>query len=214
MNRREVISVLEGEDPQAKKRVLCQLSERPHAEHLNRIVDLLGDASWEVRYYSVDALIVIGAGAIPSLVAASRDSGWTKRMNAVRAMGEIGDLSAVPSVISRLADSNPTVRYYAAKALGFLGDERALRPLWAALEDEEGYVRWRVVWAIGQIDRGGESSASRLLSALRDSYSRVRLEAIKALSYRKADPPVWAALKRACRDRNHKVSAAAKAALL
>ena len=57
------------------------------------------------------------------------------RDNAVKALGDIGHVSAAPYLVMAIADYDPAVRRSAADALGKIGYESAVRHLAEALRD-------------------------------------------------------------------------------
>jgi HEAT repeat protein len=101
------------------------------------------------------------------------------RVNAARALGEIGDARAVDPLISTLKDEDSLVRSNASIALGEIGDGRAVDPLIEILNDKEWQVRREAAIALGEI--GDARAVGRLIEALKDEHSWVRTAAAYAL---------------------------------
>ena len=67
------------------------------------------------------ALVVIGKQAIPSLLDVSKDAPQRARINALRAVAEIGDYSAIPTLMSALEDDSVMMQHWAEEGLERLG---------------------------------------------------------------------------------------------
>jgi len=120
-----------------------------------------------------------GATAVEPLIRALGDENSNVRMEAAKALGELGDATAVEPLIQALGEEDAGVRRYTAEALGKIGDERAVEPLIYALEDEDGNVRIEAAKALGEI--GDERAVEPLIQALNDKVPDVRRYAAEAL---------------------------------
>jgi HEAT repeat protein len=137
------------------------------------------------------------------------------RLQAVQALGEIGDARAVSPLfaahkdkdrkvswaatdalvkiasrsiepfIPALNDSSRDVRYLAVYCLGSTGDPRAVEPLREALKDSDPLVRQNVASSLGKIPVA--SAVDALISALGDTDKHVRGNAADALG-KSGDP--------------------------
>jgi HEAT repeat protein len=107
------------------------------------------ETGWTVRWASVRALGVVGAGkqeALPPLTVAMRDEEWQVRGIATLAIGQFGDrtpAATVTAVAQNLQDEHAAVRNAAAVALGEIGPpaRSELTGLRAAEADEDPAVR-------------------------------------------------------------------------
>ncbi|MFH1829788.1 MAG: HEAT repeat domain-containing protein [Pseudomonadota bacterium] len=81
------------------------------------------DPDGGVHFNAADALVEIGSGAVPALIAALKDSNQEVRSCAAWALGKIGPAAkdAVPALIAALKDQDWEVRYSSAKALRKIG---------------------------------------------------------------------------------------------
>ncbi|MGB2842281.1 MAG: HEAT repeat domain-containing protein [Halobacteriota archaeon] len=100
------------------------------------------------------------------------------RINAEKALGDVGDIRAVVPLIQALKDENWRVRSEAARALGKIKGALAVETLVHALEDEDSDVRKRAAAALGNI---GEPAVEPLIHALKDEDSDVRKRVTVAL---------------------------------
>jgi HEAT repeat protein len=165
------------------------------ARAVEALVDALKDKERNVREAAAEALVRIGAPAIPSLIAAAQDP--AVRGDVVKALGQIG-APAVEPLIAALKDGDESVRDAAAVVLGQAGDPRAVEPLIATFKEEHwSYVRddLPAAQALGQI---GAPAVEPLIAALKHEDWRMRQAAAKALKHigdPRAVEPLIAALK-------------------
>jgi HEAT repeat protein len=134
---------------------------------------------------------------------------WEVRLQAIQALGEIGDARAVKpllivlleksviesreaaealrkigtpaveSLIAALKGENADTRGKAATELGKIGDARAIEPLIAAMKDKNANVREAAVVALGKI--GDARAVKPLISALGDEWFDIAKAAAEAL---------------------------------
>lgn len=106
---------------------------------------------WEVR---TAALHVLGMGAFPgitpTLVEALRDPVPAVRLQAARALGHAGDLSALPELIKSLHTADEQVGGQIFHALVHLGNA-AVPALMKESESNSPWVRWHCMQALGEI---------------------------------------------------------------
>jgi HEAT repeat protein len=161
--------------------------------------------------YAGDALIRIGAPAIPALVGQMVDPqplGQYRaeflRRSAMVLLARMG-APAVPALREALGHPNASVRACAAEALGRFTPPAtaagAVPELGRALRDGDATVRQRAAAALGNIGPEARAAAPLLREALGDPAADVRLSAAYALCGRAADErgraePVLVALYR------------------
>jgi HEAT repeat protein len=104
---------------------------------VDRLIFLLKDPSWVVRYRSCEALGRIGdPRSIFPLHEALADEKDHVRYMAAKALGQLGDRFSSPYLVGRLGDENACVRKSAAVALGAIGAREAYAPIREALQKE------------------------------------------------------------------------------
>ncbi|MYE55270.1 MAG: hypothetical protein F4X34_08770 [Chloroflexi bacterium] len=103
-----------------------------------------------------------------------------ERMDAIEALGELGDERVVSFLIGALYDGERKVRALAARVLGKLGDDRAVPALLRRLTgDWDRGVQMSAGWALGDI--GGEKALEGLIQKLRHLSPDAWLAAVDAL---------------------------------
>ena len=123
------------------------------------IEEVLMETGWTVRWASVRALGVVGAGrqdALSPLTTAMLDEEWQVRGVATLAIGQFGEetpAATVMAVVQNLKDEHPAVRNAAAVALGEIGPPARARiaELRAAESDEDSAVRESAGRSIGKV---------------------------------------------------------------
>ena len=122
------------------------------------------------RRIAREALIDIGGPAVPALVRELESSSAHVRLEAAKALAEIGEARAAPALVRALEDGNASVRRTAARGLIGLG-RGALIPLLEALEQASDSMRLRegarrVLRAL--VQEGAAKEAAPVLAVLED----------------------------------------------
>jgi HEAT repeat protein len=135
---------------------------------------------------------------VDGLVMAMKSEDIYIRLNAVSALGEVGDERAVEALAATcLRDPYYPIRFEAAESLRKVGDNRTAGILADSLQDDDRTVRLRAAEALGKI--GDRRSVSALSAAMEDEDDAVRAAAMSALG-KIGDPRVMnmivAAMKR------------------
>jgi HEAT repeat protein len=160
------------------------------------LLEKLIDRNWRRRLDAADALVAIGAPALPPLTTALHSPNASLRWRVASVLGDLGPEAApaVPSLVAALRDPDPQVRLYATLALGNIGRAAkiATPQLIATLQDPDSYVRTYVPIALRKVGAQGNVAVSALITALRDENSQVRLNAAYALGAlgREAEPAI------------------------
>ncbi|MCS6887390.1 MAG: SH3 domain-containing protein [Chloroflexus sp.] len=136
-------------------------AERPVSRaEIDELIGALGDPNHPRHAEAVDALVKIGAAAVPALCAViDPNQPWLAVYRATEALAQIGDGRATGPLIAALKHQNANVRWGAVRALTQVGDVRALLALREVARADQGRTSW------------GESVASAAQSAL-DLLSR------------------------------------------
>lgn len=154
-----------------------------------------------------EALVRIGAVAMPALRSALRSESPPQRAVAAETLGLQRAVEAVPDLVINLDDDNAEVRVRAAGALGRIGDPRAREPLQRSLRTD---VSLRIVATRALGDLGDPGAVSTLTGLLDDARHDVAIAAAESLTRCGSDG--LAALRR-CADRDADGSRQARAAL-
>lgn len=116
------------------------------------------------------------------LLRAVEDSSQHVRSDAIKALGEIGDVRAVPALMKRLEDTSHNNQEAAAAALAKIGDARAIAPLLAMLRDSRR-IRQTRHFATEALKKIGDSRAVPvLLDALQDRDTLSQSMALSVLA--------------------------------
>ena len=174
-----LIAKLGDSEADVRWRAARALGKISDARATDSLINALRDRNANVRRHAAEALRNIGAPAVPSLIASSRDPDVGVRIGAVGVLGKTGDSRAVDSLITALRDQDAGVRKSAAEALGKIGNARAVKPLITALRDQEAGVRRSAAGALGKI--GNAKAIKSLISVLSDSEASVQRCAAEAL---------------------------------
>jgi HEAT repeat protein len=111
-------------DPDASVRAaaIFALGERAAPEAVVPLLFALGDPSEFLARLATDALIHVGAPAVPGLVRAlTQDAQPRVRANAARALAHLGDTSTIPALFKALEDDSAIVQYWAEEGLERMG---------------------------------------------------------------------------------------------
>ena len=129
----------------------------PAEEAINRLIDGLKTPN-QSRYQVVQVLSEMDAewktraGATRDFFVSQLETGdLIARMQAVEALGQIGDARVIPSLLKALKDPNIQVQYIAIRALGELRDKRAVEPLVKALEHRDPGIVSAAALALGEL---------------------------------------------------------------
>ncbi|MDR1933327.1 MAG: HEAT repeat domain-containing protein [Spirochaetales bacterium] len=139
----------------------------------------------------------------------NEDTSQSRRGEIILALGDMKDPGAVSFLASLLADEDEdiTLRRFACDSLGKIGDEAALPAIRAALESTDNILRAYAVSSLGRFP--GDQNAAVLVSALRDSFPRIRELAAERLGDMNYAEAVDILIYRARRDPDKKVRQAA-----
>jgi HEAT repeat protein len=153
-------AVLLGPRPAVAQQRETTPQSTPAAEEIQKLVQQLGDDSFNVRELADDALREIGRPALPALRQALRSPDPEVRRR-VRGILESVRLS-VENLIDGLKDESEEVRKDAAQRLVRLGPDKAraaVPALAAALKDKDEAVRDAVIGALMAIDPDNKALA-------------------------------------------------------
>ena len=218
-----LIDALYAEDPFAREQAIFALGKLKDPRAVEPLMRLFEKGDSLDQYYAEQALVMVGAPSVDSLILALQNADRFIQTRAVTALGEIKDPRAaeplaaylrtaddqipvyqalvnigepaVDVLIAALQEDDIEVSGYAAKALGEIRDPRAVDPLIAALSREDFYYKGWAAIALGQI---GDPRAIEPLIASMKGYERATQGPAKDALVMFGDPavePLIAALK-------------------
>jgi HEAT repeat protein len=132
------------------------------------------------RAVAANALLSIGAAALPGIRHLLDDDQPAARANAVELLGRLGNPRDSESLRQRLGDDAPLVRRRACEALARLGADDAGDALEELLSDDVADVRISAAAALGAV--GDERSAPTLLRLVQHDCVEVAEVAARALA--------------------------------
>jgi HEAT repeat protein len=123
------------------------------------------------RAVAANAVLTIGAAALPGLRTLIRTEHPATRAAAVELLGRLGNPRDGESLRDRLTDEAPLVRERACEALAHLGADDVGQALEDLLADDTRSVRAAAAAALATV--GGPGTASRLLDIVHDDCAEV-----------------------------------------
>ena len=149
----------EAADPHVRGFSLFMLGELKDKELIDLFEQRLRDQDKRVRAQAAAALASVGKPALPRLISLLHDQDWIVRYRAAEALGIMKDPESLPFLIEALSDEKDHVRYMAAKAISETNPIEARDPLVAALSDENEFVRAMCAKALGLVGDSGAVEA-------------------------------------------------------
>jgi len=150
---------------------MASLGQIKDPRSLDPLVSALGDGNRSLREEAGWAIrSVAGAGSTDLLIRILADGNIIRRMGAIDALGNSGDMKAVPPLIGVL-EYGCRCAGWAVESLGRLKDNRSITPLIKHLQDPEVNVRGEARRALVAIGEPGEEA---LISALKDGDNTTR----------------------------------------
>ena len=112
---------LRDEDKYVRQCAALGLRKKPHTAAAVDLIDALNDDNHLVVELAADALTEIGEGAVPALLEVLEVGNPKARLEAVRALAEIGDHRSIPELFSLLDDDSQLIAYWANEGLERMG---------------------------------------------------------------------------------------------
>jgi HEAT repeat protein len=144
---------LTADDPLARKHAVYMLAMTGNPACTDLFIRALRDPEKAVRAQATRALAAIGESATGRLIDLLGDPDWKVRYRAAEALGLMKEKRAVRPLIGLLSDEKDHVRYMAAKSLGSLGSPEAREALEARVSDENPYVQRMVESALSKVEK-------------------------------------------------------------
>ncbi len=149
------------------------------------LITRLDDSNEEIRSEAIKSLISIGHPSVqPLIYRLDGKHSSERRIDAIRALGKIGDTVAVEPFIAYLNDPNRYVKESIVYVLGKMRDTRAVEPLISQLKDKSRLFRREIAWSLGEM--GDIRAVAPLIAVLNENGNsfeekQTREEVAKAL---------------------------------
>ena len=164
---------------------LCSFNETDFTEDVLRLLKKNESSIDKIRFQEYRAALGKEQEAIEQLILLLKDSDLYVRVNAVSALGSLGNASeqVVEQLIPLLKDSNSYVRKTSASALNILGNasDQVVEKLTPLLKDSDSRVRRNAASLLGNLGNASDKVVEKLIPLLKDSDSNVRRTAASAL---------------------------------
>ena len=128
-------------DPMTRKHSVYLLGQVGDPRSIDTCIHAMRDQEKAVRAQASKALAEIGEPALERLLPLLNDPDWKIRYRGAEALGMMKDKRAVSPLIGLLSDEKDHVRYMAVKSLCGIGDMAAWEPIIACQQDENPFVR-------------------------------------------------------------------------
>jgi HEAT repeat protein len=145
------------------------------------LIELLDDEQLAERYGIMNALVSIGAGAVPDLANALQHPNREVRLRAMEVLSRIGPDAdgAVDELIEVAKGKDADLQFKAAAVLGKIGTP-AMSSLLEMLEDKDAHRRAIAAVALGHAGKAARSAVPALTKALKDPEAQVRYRVAEA----------------------------------
>ena len=109
-------------NPSVRQCAVLGLRQHPTPEPISDLIAYLHDADQLLARLAANALVTIGSDAVPSLLKVLENGPQNARLEAVKALAEIGDTRAVPAFFTAIRDGDSSlVEYWADIGLERMG---------------------------------------------------------------------------------------------
>ena len=116
-----LLPLLDDPAPEVRQAAALGLCHQPDETATKPLVRALSDEDTMTSDLARNALVMIGKPAVQSLLEIPRDAAQRARINALRALAEIGDYAAIPSFMAALEEDSAMLQYWAEEGLERLG---------------------------------------------------------------------------------------------
>ena len=152
---------------------------RPDAQRIEALILLVYDDVAFCRFSATDALLRIGAPAIPALIERLDKISGIITLPILDIAAGIGSPAFLPSALRLAEGYEPVVRAHAAAVLGTIGGEQSISTLLKLINDDEPEVRAAAAQALGRLEHW--KAAPRLAEVIRTDERVARNAAAYAL---------------------------------
>ena len=104
-----------------RQAALLGIRAQPQPGTIPLLIALLDDADSLCAAMAADALVGIGSEAVPALLEVMQGGAHSARLEAERALAEIGDPRAIPALYAALDEGSALMEYWATQGLEKMG---------------------------------------------------------------------------------------------
>jgi len=116
-----LLPFLEDSHAELRQATALGLCSHPDETAIKPLIRALSDTDSMVSDLARNALVVIGKPGVPALLDVPKDAPQRARINALRALAEIGDYSAIPVLMAALEEDSVMMQHWAEEGLERLG---------------------------------------------------------------------------------------------
>lgn len=116
-----LLQALDDSDISVRQCAALALRYQPDARAVSELVQALKDQNHLLSRLAADALIALGEVAVPELIKIAQSDHQSARIEAMRALGKIGDLRGVPILFNALDEDSALIVYWAEEGLDKMG---------------------------------------------------------------------------------------------
>ncbi len=116
-----LIRILGDKDASVRQCAVLGLINHPDAQSILALVASLADGDGLVARLASDALVKIGEAAVLPLLEVLGNGAWSARLEAVRALANIGDQRSIPALYAILDEDSALMEYWAIEGLERMG---------------------------------------------------------------------------------------------
>jgi HEAT repeat protein len=117
----DLIPLLRDSSPEVRSAAALALCNHPHESAISELIRLLSDEDSLTAGLAGNALALIGAPSVSSLLDVMENSTAGVKILALRALAEIRDHRAIPLMMKCMGDESAFLRYWAQEGLTRLG---------------------------------------------------------------------------------------------
>ena len=114
-------TALEDQEPAVRQCAALGLRKQPDPEAVPALIAGLQDPDRLFAALAADALVAIGEPSVPALLEVMENGPQAARLEAVRALAEIGDQRAIPVLFNALDEDSALIEHWASEGLERMG---------------------------------------------------------------------------------------------
>ncbi len=118
---RRLVSALEDESDEIRQCAALGLWHHPRPEAVLPLIRAMSSPDSMTAKLACNALVAIGAESVPCLIEVLRSGTSSAKLEAARALAEIGDPRAIPALMEALQSDSAISTYWAEQGLHKLG---------------------------------------------------------------------------------------------